>query len=273
KEETGIELAYSFLRNALSVFKLEEVLALKPFYSASLPSKISIPLVEKFNFEAYTEKLNEIIFTESFIKSVQSVAKSIESLSYVLLESPMKALPQDELELEVSVYREFFGEVYEEIYLEENVGWTIDYYEILEFIRGYFYDIPEVSLNSIYDLKNYDIKRQGSGVIVWLSDMKEDYIGFGNQSFITYTVYAELYLMGVHTSSQLDQLVSYIHLKVAAFSPNVQISEREQIVWLKLKGERNFQEKVRGITRYRFIFEAKTYNTMLGGRYGIRENV
>ncbi|MEM0142674.1 MAG: hypothetical protein QXL94_01770, partial [Candidatus Parvarchaeum sp.] len=41
KEETGIELAYSFLRNALSVFKLEEVLALKPFYSASLPSKIS----------------------------------------------------------------------------------------------------------------------------------------------------------------------------------------------------------------------------------------
>ncbi len=53
------------------------------------------------------------------------------------------------------------------------------------------------------------------------------------------------------------------------FSANSLLVGGEYIVWLKLLGQRNFQRKMRGATKYRFVFELMTYNAMKYNRYGI----
>ena len=144
-----------------------------------------------------------------------------------------------------------------------------NYVTMLDFFQHYFTSISGISFNSIYDLKNYDLVRQGNGIFLWTEKQDEDYVGFGNEVFGKYIIGADLYLFGVNTATLLNTIISEVSKLTGDFSANSLLVGGEYIVWLKLLGQRNFQRKMRGATKYRFVFELMTYNAMKYNRYGI----
>lgn len=143
------------------------------------------------------------------------------------------------------------------------------YVSLMQFFQNYFSSIGGVSFNSIYDLKDYDLKRQGNGLFLWIEKQDEDYIGFGNEIFGKYVVGCDLYLFGVNTDIILNNIVAAVNKLVGDYDSQFNSVGREVIVWIKLLGQRNFQRKMRGATKYRFVFEIMVYNTMKYSRYGI----
>jgi hypothetical protein len=129
--------------------------------------------------------------------------------------------------------------------------------------------IGGLRVRHLYDIKNYDLIREGNTAIIWLDNISQDYIGFGNESWGTYSVYTDVYLIGQNTQAQLDTLIKAVHESVANYAAKGDMIENDMVVWFKLSSEENLQSDLRGATKYRFEFEVRVYIIEMGGKYGI----
>ncbi len=143
------------------------------------------------------------------------------------------------------------------------------YKTVYDFVRSLFVNTGVSNLNIIYDWKNYDVRRGGSGIFFWIEELDEDYVGFGNEAFADYAVGARLYLMGQQTSAQLSNIISGFHKNVADYSARGDMIENELVVWAKIMTEENLQSGVRGATIYQFHVQVRVYVPQMGHVYGV----
>ena len=156
-----------------------------------------------------------------------------------------------------------------EISLVESLKTAIKYYTVVSFVANMFNVIGGLRVRHLYDIKNYDLIREGNTAIIWLDNISQDYIGFGNESWGTYSVYTDVYLIGQNTQAQLDTLIKAVHESVANYAAKGDMIENDMVVWFKLSSEENLQSDLRGATKYRFEFEVRVYIIEMGGKYGI----
>ncbi len=217
----------------LSLFSELKISEIKSF-SVEVPEKSFLSISESYRFSPVINIFGIIDLLESFNNVIHSIKLVEETLTLREIHS--------------------VGSVY---------------VSLMQFFQNYFSSIGGVSFNSIYDLKDYDLKRQGNGLFLWIEKQDEDYIGFGNEIFGKYVVGCDLYLFGVNTDIILNNIVAAVNKLVGDYDSQFNSVGREVIVWIKLLGQRNFQRKMRGATKYRFVFEIMVYNTMKYSRYGI----
>ena len=217
----------------LSLFSELKISEIKSF-SIEVPEKSFLSISESYRFSPVINTFGIIDLLESFNNVIHSIKLVEETLTLREIHS--------------------VGSVY---------------VSLMQFFQNYFSSIGGVSFNSIYDLKDYDLKRQGNGLFLWIEKQDEDYIGFGNEIFGKYVVGCDLYLFGVNTDIILNNIVAAVNKLVGDYDSQFNSVGREVIVWIKLLGQRNFQRKMRGATKYRFVFEIMVYNTMKYSRYGI----
>lgn len=217
----------------LSLFSELKISEIKSF-SVEVPEKSFLSISESYRFSPVINTFGIIDLLESFNNVIHSIKLVEETLTLREIHS--------------------VGSVY---------------VSLMQFFQNYFSSIGGVSFNSIYDLKDYDLKRQGNGLFLWIEKQDEDYIGFGNEIFGKYVVGCDLYLFGVNTDIILNNIVAAVNKLVGDYDSQFNSVGREVIVWIKLLGQRNFQRKMRGATKYRFVFEIMVYNTMKYSRYGI----
>jgi len=150
-----------------------------------------------------------------------------------------------------------------------STAFPVTYYSnVIEFLGSVFKASGVNSIMMYYDLKNLDLKRQGNTAVLYPEELKQEYVGFGNESWGTYSVTADMYIMGTQ-NSVLERIVGGIHRYVGNFFPVYQMIENDRIVWLKITDEESFQESMRGGLKYRFVFEVRVYIKERGGAYGL----
>ena len=143
------------------------------------------------------------------------------------------------------------------------------YYEnVINFLRGMFTQLNIGNVLPYYELKNLDLKRQGNSVIIYPTEMKQEYVGFGNESWGIYEIYADMYIMGI-SNVALEKVIAGVHSYVGSFFPVGMYIENDKLVWLKITNEESEQERMRGGLLYHFVFEVRVYITEVGGHYGI----
>ncbi len=189
-----------------------------------------------------------------------------DSLTNTLTVVPLNLSPISEVE-----FNEVFGEesrfaFYEGFFsFPKSIGVIPPNIPILEFMDSFFEGLLPVE--HIYEVKNYDLIRQQNVVVMWVDDLDQTYIGFGNESWGDYSISADIYLIGQNTNGLLDNIVSTIHQRVASFDSRNSFIELDKVVWIKLESEENFQSSVRGATKYRFTFSVRVYINELLDRY------
>ncbi len=159
---------------------------------------------------------------------------------------------------QIALYEGFFD------FPSNGIGVVPPRISILEFVDSFFEGL--LPTEHIYDLKAYDLVRQKNVAVLWIDDLEQSYIGFGNESWGDYVICADVYLIGQNTDVLLDNIVSNIHRRIANFEGGTPSIELDKVVWVKLENEENFQSSVRGATKYRFDFAIRVYINELFGR-------
>ncbi len=152
--------------------------------------------------------------------------------------------------------------------LSTNTKQNVYYENVINFLQSMFNQLNIGNVLLFYDLKNLDLKRQGNSVVLYPSELKQEYIGFGNESWGDYEVNADMYIMGTSNVS-LEKVVGGVHRYVGNFFPSGQYIENDKLVWLKITDEESEQERMRGGLLYHFTFEVRVYIVEKGGNYGI----
>lgn len=236
---------------------------------------------EFYTFETVISEASIYVYMlENVTNSILFVLKSVEVLTeakyFNVLYAYSAILTTEESNIvfparsltEVVILEEIINNVYDKFVVsilpirslsEEEA----DYVDVYNFLENYFTSVAGVNFEVLYNLKNYDLKREGNVILFWAEKVDEDYIGFGNEAFNTYAIHADMYLMGIQTDKLLDNIISEIHKLAGNYSTPLFSFSNENIVWLKLAGEKNYQRKLRGATRYEFIFLVRTYVNMV----------
>lgn len=237
-----------------------EALTSYAILSESDPTNIILPLISTSNVISMfsTTDVNSYLQPDEISPNVTNLVDEVNL-------TPFEAnIPLTESINEGKSYSTTF-----EISLVESLKTAIKYYTVVSFVANMFNVIGGLRVRHLYDIKNYDLIREGNTAIIWLDNISQDYIGFGNESWGTYSVYTDVYLIGQNTQAQLDTLIKAVHESVANYAAKGDMIENDMVVWFKLSSEENLQSDLRGATKYRFEFEVRVYIIEMGGKYGI----
>lgn len=115
------------------------------------------------------------------------------------------------------------------------------------------------------DVKSVDVQRYVNSVVLSIEDERQEYIGFGRESFKDVEVRAVFYLLeqnpsGLTDEDTLEGYLQQVHDIVNQYDNSTQTDTvvGNAVVWVKVTGERRAEE-LRGIILYEVTFEVRIY--------------